>query len=203
MEDSNRKLYAELGDLARYIETTMRKLGEVELPAKAATLQLPQASQHLTDLTRMTEDGTHAVMGLAEDIQDNHAKVAAALDQLAGALVQARRGASYVERVGAIKQMLSGDEKRLLDIMTALSFQDLVGQRIKKIVAILDDVQHKLLEMVVIFGLERTGSNPDEGKAGEMLKQLEASRSTALKQDLVDDILGQFGFDEVEVASGK
>jgi len=197
VKDSNRKLYEELGELARYIETTMRKLGEVELPAKAATAHLPQASEHLRDLTRMTEEGTHAVMGLTEAIQDNHAGVAAALDQLADALVKARRGMAYVDRVNAIKKALACDEKRMLDIMTALSFQDLVAQRVKKIVTILEDVQHRLLEMVVIFGcsMEVEKGNLVEGRAGEMLKELEASRSTALKQDLVDEILGQFGFE--------
>ncbi len=204
MEDSNRKLYEELGELARYIETTMRKLSRVELPAVEVSEQLPKASEHLHDLTRMTEEGTHAVMGLTEDLQDTRAKAAAALDQLASALVRARRGAAYVEQVGAIKQMLSGDEKRLLDIMTALSFQDLVGQRIKKIVAILDDVQHKLLEMIVVFGHRLDDAPGDHaGRTGEMLKQLEASRSTALKQDLVDDILGQFGFEGAGTAAGK
>jgi chemotaxis protein CheZ len=196
VEDSNRKLYEELGELARYIETTMRKLGEVELPAKAATAHLPQASEHLRDLTRMTEEGTHAVMGLTESIQDNHAAVAGALDQLADALVKARRGSAYVDRVNAIKKALACDEKQLLDIMTALSFQDLVAQRVKKIVTILEDVQHKLLEMVVVFGCSMDEEKGNlEGRAGEMLKELEASRSTALKQDLVDEILGQFGFE--------
>ena len=90
--------------------------------------------------------------------------------------------------------MVSADGKRLMDIMTALSFQDLVAQRIKKIITILDDVEHKLLQMVVVFGAKQNGAPDTSGKADQMLKELEASRSTALKQDLVDDILGQFGF---------
>jgi chemotaxis protein CheZ len=96
--------------------------------------------------------------------------------------------------MAAITALLLADEKRLMDIMTALSFQDLVAQRIKKIVAILDDVEHKLLQMVVVFGSNPEGAQGANGKADQMLKELEASRCTALKQDLVDDILGQFGF---------
>ena len=89
------------------------------------------------------------------------------------------------------------DEARLLDISVALSFQDLVAQRVKKLVTILEDVQHKLLKLVVIFGLKQEQENAKaehEGRGHEMLKQLEASNKTAMDQNLVDDILGEFGF---------
>ena len=52
-------------------------------------------------------------------------------------------------------KLLAADDTRLMDIMTALSFQDLVAQRINKIITILDDVEHKLLQMVVVFGLKQ------------------------------------------------
>lgn len=44
-------------------------------------------------------------------------------------------------------------ESRLWDISVALSFQDLVAHRVKKLVTILEDVQHKLLKLVVVLGL--------------------------------------------------
>ena len=82
-----------------------------------------------------------------------------------------------------------------MDIMTALSFQDLVAQRVKKLVTIVEDVQCKLVELVVVFGLKQEGAAPEtQGKAGEMLTQLEASKSTAIKQDLADELLSEFGF---------
>jgi chemotaxis protein CheZ len=51
------------------------------------------------------------------------------------------------------------------------------------------------VELVVVFGLKQEGVAPDtQGKAGEMLRQLEASKSTAIKQDLADELLSEFGF---------
>lgn len=190
----DKKLYGELGELARYIETTMGKLRHLEAPMTATATQIPQASEHLSDLTRLTEEGTHAVMELTEEIQGNRAQAVKVLNELADALARVGLDAAHV-RIDTVKQMLADDDKHLLDIMTALSFQDLVGQRIKKIVAILEDVEHKLLEMIVVFGLKQEGGEAmRDGKATEMLKQLEASRSTALKQDLVNNILDEFGF---------
>lgn len=195
MDDRSRKLYGELGELVRYLETTMRKLRHLEMPMASTAAQLPQASEHLRDLTRLTEEGTHTVMGLTEAIQDNRARIVKALDALAASADRACAEGAGRDRIATVKELLEADDKRLLDIMTALSFQDLVGQRIKKIVTILEDVEHKLLELVVVFGpKQQEGQGRRDGRADEMLKQLEASRSTALKQDLVDDILAEFGF---------
>ena len=98
-------------------------------------------------------------------------------------------------RLGKTTHELAQDDKHLMDIMTALSFQDLVAQRVKKLVTIIEDVQCKLVELVVVFGLKEESATPEtQGKAGEMLRQLEASKSTAIKQDLADELLSEFGF---------
>ena len=193
VNDPNRKLYGELGELTRYIENTMRHLRCVEAPVEETTAQLPQASAHLSDLAKLTEEGTHRVMELTEELQDNRARIVKLVGELSAPLAS-RPGGTQDQRIAAVTDLLSSDDKRLMDIMTALSFQDLVAQRIKKIITILDDVEHKLLQMVVVFGAKQNGAPDANGKADQMLKELEASRSTALKQDLVDDILGQFGF---------
>jgi len=193
VNDSNRKLYGELGELTRYIENTMRQLRSVETPVEETTAQLPQASEHLSDLAKLTEEGTHRVMELTEELQDNRTLIMQRLAEVTGKFSGSQAGV-HTDRMAAITALLLADDKRLMDIMTALSFQDLVAQRIKKIITILDDVEHKLLQMVVVFGAKQNGTQDTHGKADQMLKELEASRSTALKQDLVDDILGQFGF---------
>lgn len=195
MEDPNRKLYDELGELARYIEKTVRKLRYVEAPVLATTAQIPQASEHLTDLTRLTEEATHTVMALVEDLQDNRARLRRSVDAMADALGRAGPSDADRQHLATVREVLSADERRLLSIMTALSFQDMLGQRVAKIVAILEDVEHKLLEMVVMFGMGQDGGQAHPaGRAGDLLRQLEGSRSTVLKQDLVDDILREFGF---------
>ncbi|MEW6248564.1 MAG: protein phosphatase CheZ [Nitrospirota bacterium] len=195
MDDVNRQLYEELGQLARFIETAMRKLEEAGAPVMATTGQLSEATMHLTDLSRLTEEGAHEVMRLAEAIQDNHARVMKALADVAGPLAARADTQALAKQVDEAAQIVDQDDKRLIDLMTALSFQDLVAQRVKKLAALMNDVEHKLLEMIVVFGLAENRSTPAvDGKAGDILKQLEASKSTALKQELVDDILTQFGF---------
>ena len=85
------------------------------------------------------------------------------------------------------------DQKALLDILTTLSFQDLVGQRIKKVVDILAEVQTRLLDLVVHFGERSVSKDADTGSAVVLLKELEQVK-TSIKQDVVDELLKQHGF---------
>ena len=194
MLNSHVKLYDELGELARYLESAIRKMAEVGAPMAADSAQLPQATAHLLDLNKMTEEGTLEVMRLTEIIQDTRARAAKELTAVVSTLeaVDCRTLAVRLEKTA---QELAQDDKHLMDIMTALSFQDLVAQRVKKLVTIVEDVQCKLVELVVVFGLKQEGAAPElQGKAGEMLRQLEASKSTAIKQELADELLSEFGF---------
>ncbi|MCW5799694.1 MAG: protein phosphatase CheZ [Nitrospira sp.] len=189
------KLYEELGELARFIDTTMKTLSEFSAPVNASTEQLPQAQSHLLNLKTQTEQGTHRVMLEVEAIQDNHAKISNMLKELTQALQQAKSSPALIQQVSALGQTLGKDDKRLLDIMTALSFQDLVAQSVNKLVTILDEVEHKLLQLVVVFGpYQKQAAKTDQSKASEMLKQLEATKNTSMDQDLADEILKQFGF---------
>lgn len=193
-DDNHTQLYAELGDLARFIDTTMRTLSRFSAPVSSTTEQLPQALSHLTDLRLLTEQGTHEVMKQVEAMQESRAKTSAALDGLAQAIRSGGTSPAQ-EQLAAIRSALDADDKRLIDIMTALSFQDLVAQRVNKLATIIDEVEHKLLELVVVFGpYQKQAIKQDQGKAADILKQLEAAKSTAINQDLADEILKQFGF---------
>ncbi len=189
------KLYEELGELARFIDTTMKTLSEFSAPVSSSTEQLPQALTHLTNLKTVTEQGTHKVMLEVEAIQDNHTKISTTLKELTQAMLQAQVSPALMKQFQKVGQQLGQDDKRLLDIMTALSFQDLVAQSVNKLVTILDEVEHKLLQLVVVFGpYQKQVAKKDQGKANEMLKQLEATKNTSMNQDLADEILKQFGF---------
>ena len=111
------------------------------------------------------------------------------------AIQQAKVAPAIIQQIHVLGQTLGQNDKRLLDIMTALSFQDLVAQSVNKLVTILDEVEHRLLQLVVVFGpYQKQAAKTDQSKASEMLKQLEATKNTSMDQDLADEILKQFGF---------
>jgi chemotaxis protein CheZ len=194
VEPQGHKLYEELGGLARFVDNAMHAISAATPQILSSSTQLPTAASHLNDLKKMTEDGTLEVMRLTELVQDNHASMAKELSGIVEVL-KTIDCATLAGRLEQVSSRLAQDDKHLMEIMTTLSFQDLVAQRVKKLVAILDEVQTKLVELVVVFGLQRNGNQAaGAGVADQMLKQLEESKTTAMKQQVADDLLAQFGF---------
>lgn len=188
------QIYDQLGELARFIDTTLKTLTQFKDPMSATAEQLPEAVTHLRDLKRLTEEGTHKVMQQVEAIQDNHQTLSMTLVDLTASL-PSPLDQTMIGRLEQCLHNLAADDKHLTEIITALSFQDLVAQRVNNLITIVDEVEHKLLELVVVFGPYTKGAGKAEaGKASEMLKQLEASKNTSMDQDLADEILKQFGF---------
>ena len=194
MYNQEHKLYEELGALARFVDNAKNAISAAGPQIMSSSTQLPTAASHLSDLSKMTEDGTLEVMRLTEMMQDNHGQIAKDLSAVVEVL-RAMDCVTLAGRLGNVTSVLAQDDKYLTEIMTALSFQDLVAQRVKKLVTILDDVQGKLMELVVVFGLQGScEAASDAGTAGDLLKQLEESKTTAMQQKVADDILAQFGF---------
>ncbi len=189
--DEDSSINNELAELSKYVEMITGSIRDMEAPVATTSDQLPQATAHLNDLAKMTEEGTHRVLALTEAIETNRAAMFTALGQL-----QAGMTGGQSTDVKKVVELLKADERRLMDIHVALSFQDLVAQRVAKLVTILNEVQHKLLKLVVIFGIKQKQdgtATKDGGRGSEMLRQLEASKTTALEQNFVDVLLSEFG----------
>ena len=51
------------------------------------------------------------------------------------------------------------------------------------------------MKLVVVFGLQQTGEKMVvKGKVGHLLRKLEESKTTAMKQKVANNALVQFGF---------
>ncbi len=162
------------------MEVITNTIRDMEAPVTTTSDQLPQATAHLNDLANMTEEGTHRVLTLTEAIETNRVSMQKAVEQLG----QKLKG-DYATEVDELLTLINDDERRIMDIHVALSFQDLVAQRVAKLVTILNEVQHKLLKLVVMFGIKQKkdgGPVQDGGRGYEMLRQLESSKTTALEQ---------------------
>lgn len=139
MHDQEYTLYQELGALARFVDNAMKAISAAGPQIISSSTQLPIAASHLNDLSKMAEDGTLEVLRLTEMIQDNHERIAKDLSAVIEVL-RAKGFTSLAERIGNTISVLARDGKCLTEILTTLSFQDLVAQRVRKLSAILDEV---------------------------------------------------------------
>ena len=175
-------LYGQIGELAKYINATVKKLQAVEPNITSASDKIPAASLQLSEITKATEEATHSVMGQVERALDNQ-------DLLLYHIEAIEKGVDLTKEVGELKQITADNKEILLDIITGLSFQDLTGQKIKTIISLIEEIEKRIIHLIVTFGLKsRTGIEENIPLKG-------FTDNTKIEQGLVDTILKEFGFE--------
>jgi len=113
--------------------------------------------------------------------------------------LEANGQADAVDRLRQVNGDLGAD---LMRIMTTLSFQDLTGQRIKRIIEAIKKVEAIVFDLYLSTGiqLKARAEAPDraiaelEAEAKEKVSALKGPQ-TKVKQGDVDDLLAQLGLD--------
>ncbi len=151
-----------------------------------------EASRQLGEILVTTETATESIMTVVEKHLERNAQSMAILDRI-GASADA-------EDVAALRSGAETLDQDLMEIMTTLSFQDLTGQRIKRIVTALQQIEKVVFELYMATGLsmKAMAENPDQPV--EEIRQASKARASELKgpqpdssQSDVDDLLSQLG----------
>lgn len=205
-------LVQRIGQLTRMLRDSMRELGldkEIEKAAEA----IPDARDRLSYVASMTEQAAERALNAidrAQPLQEALETRATELDARwaewfaepkeldeAKALVQDTR--SYLSDVPAQTKATNAE---LFEIMMAQDFQDLTGQVIKRMMDMIREIEHQLVQVLL-------DSVPDNQDRQELRRSMENERSNSLlngpqikpegedvvsNQDQVDDLLDSLGF---------
>lgn len=187
-KEVNTKLKGELGDLARFINITMQNLQFLDPPVRESSQRMPEVSSQLFDVNKAAEEATHKVLSLTEKILEDQEALSLQISKLKNVVETTKPvNGDLHDIIGELKRINEEDKNGLIEILSNLSFQDLTGQKIKKVMVTLEEVQTRLLECIMAFGI----TIKDEGEIISQLK--DSSVSKDLKQDLVDEILRELG----------
>ncbi|MFC0324131.1 protein phosphatase CheZ [Halomonas organivorans] len=216
---SGDELVQRIGHLTRMLRDSMRELGldkEIERAADA----IPDARDRLSYVATMTEQAAERALNAidrAQPLQDDLSQQAEALDARwaewfaapkeldeARDLVKDTRG--YLARVPETTQATN---KELLEIMMAQDFQDLTGQVIKKMMDVIREIEHQLVQ-VLIDSVPQGETREDMQRRADGQRENDAKRredallngpqmkpeadDVVADQDQVDDLLDQLGF---------
>lgn len=117
-------------------------------------------------------------------------------------LQEVKAGTADAQSIETLVEGNNALNQDLMQIMTTLSFQDLTGQRIKKIIEALKKVENITFELFMSTGLKIKAKEKDPDKD---LSQVEAETLKAVsdlkgpqsesRQNDVDDLLAQLGMD--------
>jgi|GEM_PF-257325 len=104
-----------------------------------------EATEQLNEVMATTFEATESIMVEVERLQDLLQEIPGHLDEI--------KKETKSEKVSTLVEQVTTFENSLTQIMTALSFQDLTGQRLKKVVAALSEIQGSIFDMYVSSGL--------------------------------------------------
>ncbi len=191
--ETGTELYENLGELARYINVAHKHFAESmaqESNIKVKAQDLPTAYDLLNMVTEETEVATMKVMSHTEETGNSVTEMRSLLEQIEEAVPASSEAASKVSDLAdRLRGELAAIEGLQDDTMMAMSFQDLTGQKIKQVIALMADVEERILKLVVQFGMERAAES--EEAIEERIQDIDHD---AVSQGDVDSILAEFGF---------
>ncbi len=186
LQDGLKSIYREINAAATSNTT------EITAVPPVADEMFSEASTQLGAILQTTEKATESIMCLVEKNLDASERASALLDSL-------ENGESRPE----IAELRAGNQalgEDLMEIMTTLSFQDLTGQRIKRIVSALQQIEKVVFELYMATGLSMKAMEQNPEQSVEEIRQTSKARATELKgpqaassQTDVDDLLSQLG----------
>ena len=155
-------------DLQKKIEP-----GIIEMAAR----DIPEASHQLEGINETLESSTMKIM----DINDEQMEIAQArIEQLrailSGGQTQVTGGVSEIldQQIAALEKM----NNLSMSMMEPLSFQDLVGQRIQKIVKLVKSMELRIEDLIISFGIKIQKYREDPTKSySDLNKEVEDYRS--------------------------
>ncbi|MCX7724504.1 MAG: protein phosphatase CheZ [Thermodesulfovibrio sp.] len=174
IQRSQSDLFKEVGKVARKLHESLKSFKEALDPKlkEIAIERMPRAVDQLQMVIDKTEEAANKTMEIVE-------KYILKMDDLANHIRNLQGPSESVEFLRNFKNSLEDD---LTEILTTQSFQDLTGQVLKKVIALVGDLEVELLRLITTFGL----------KIEE--KEIAKREVEKVSQEDVDALLKEFGF---------
>ena len=199
------ELFQEVGRLTRNLHDAIEEFMKDSHIAELAEQEIPDASERLNYVISMTEDSANTTLGAVEASMPLVNELRERARRISGNWGQFNQRKLSVEEF----QILSGELEEFLqttrehagelpgklsEVLMAQGFQDLTGQIIRKVIQLIHDVEHKLVQLVRISGsrLPERKREKDhlEGPVVPGINQ----GDVVTGQDDVDDLLSSLGF---------
>ncbi|MEW6667448.1 MAG: protein phosphatase CheZ [Thermodesulfobacteriota bacterium] len=161
--------------------------------------EIPEASNQLEGINETLEESTMKIMDINEEQMGLAERQLARLERL---LPEVEAGThDRAVMCGILREQrecLEGIKELSMRMMEPLSFQDLVGQRIQKIIRLVKTMESRIEDIIISFGLKMQRHKQDPGKSFEDLrKEVELYKCDLKGPQRQGDGLGQSQIDEL------
>jgi chemotaxis protein CheZ len=204
---SQDELFIEVGRLTRELHDAINGFLLDARISDMTEVEIPDAKERLNYVITMTQKSADRTLNevekclpMVEAMEKQTAQLADEWDKLRKRMLNKDDFKVLSDRLSDFLQQTrqdSGDlHSSLSEVLMAQDFQDLTGQIITKVIALVQDVEQKLVKLVRITGnkLEDSGSTKKkEELAGPAVPGLDQGDQVT-NQDDVDDLLSSLGF---------
>jgi chemotaxis protein CheZ len=171
-----------LSILASKINRLLVNMKDVETSLTSAGEQAPSAVSSAKNVIDLMAKATGQVLDNADQLIESSENLEALID-----------GPDEVS--GPAREHIAAIKTGLFDIIGSQSYQDVARQKMEALISDLNQIRDWLIEVLVIFDIRRDTSPENVQKKTDLLREVsEGTAPDALKQDLVDDLLSEFGF---------
>ena len=202
---TQKRVFSQVGQMARQLHDTLGALGYDKLIEKTVNA-IPDARDRLAYIANLTEQAACKVLNatdVANPLQEELEAGAALLADKWDALYANRMGVDEFKLLAsetraflknAVPQRTVATKEQLLEIMMAQDFQDLTGQVIKKVVALAQDLESQLMNVLIetMPGEKRTESV--QSLLNGPVINADGRSDVVVSQQQVDDLLDSLGF---------
>ena len=199
------KVFNKVGQMARQLHDTLGGLGYEKLIEQTVSA-IPDARDRLAYIANLTEQAACKVLNatdianpLQEELENGAALLAKKWDALYANQMSVEEfkllaGETRLFLKSGVPQRTSATKNQLLEIMMAQDFQDLTGQVIKKVVALAQDLESQLMNILIdtMPGEKRTES-VNSLLNGPVINA-DGRSDVVASQQQVDDLLDSLGF---------
>lgn len=208
-------LFQNVGKLTRNLHDTVRNIGLQSPNNLFDANEFPDARERLNHVIELTEESANTTLTVVEEslpiFQENSEHAGALLKRWQSLCKRELPFENFKSLSDDIQAYLKksqesaeGLQTEMTKVLMAQGYQDLTGQMIKQVIALVDDVEERLVDLVVVAGgvaeasaEHRTVEKTELGMTGEkgMGPALPSKTEGVVKsQGDVDDLLASLGF---------
>lgn len=198
-----KELNTDMRNGLKHIYKQISSVSKEDAQAVASGELFTEASDQLNEVVKATESAAMNIMDIVEKQLEQTDNTAALLDSLDG-----KMDATALTQLRENNSKLAAD---LTSVLTTLSFQDITGQRIKRVMAAMSAIENSVVELYLSSGvaMEVAEKNPDKSadmiraeaqkvvdEYGEVRKgdsKLKGPSKEGVSQKAIDDMLAQLG----------
>ncbi|MCP5405123.1 MAG: protein phosphatase CheZ [Pseudomonadaceae bacterium] len=181
------EIFHEVGELAKFINDARKQLAAVR-DDHITDKELPDAESQLDAIVRMTEEATGKIMDSCDQITMFHNDLKDRLINMDPPLDP--------DALAGMEDTMTQAATSVTQVYEACNFQDITGQRIQKVVKLLQEIERKVLRMVLVFGMVEKEDKLDDTTRAEFnedaaLLNGPSMPGQGLEQDDIDAILAK------------